>query len=323
MRSKKTAIMWVILTFLIVYNPLLAQEGSKSEQLKKGESPQFQEKEKTIPTEDKLLRGLDHAWEKGDNLLGAEFMGHILRLISDHRIKSQKVADKIMAIPEYELTNREYPEYAYQILCERLNALIHLEEFTGVREYMVKHLNHESTMVQVSAARALLYWGDWELAAPVICRNEAYLVFIQVKDQRAIPLLEEATENGMWLGRILAASALYYAYGDSTKYPQVALDIILNAPVNTTDMDINRAKYMALAQVPRFNLTEALPGLIRLSQDTARGISSTAVGYLVDLGGMGHQEATRALIDTRDNHPDANVREQAKKGLLELEQEQK
>lgn len=121
----------------------------------------------------------------------------------------------------------------------------------------------------------------------------------------------------------MAAAALFYTYGDSTKYPQVALDIILNAPINTDDEDINAAKYLALQQVAGFNLVDALPGLIRLAQDTARGISPNAVGYLVDLGGMGHQEAIQALTDIKDQHANANIREIAKNGLTKIEQQKK
>ncbi len=136
-------------------------------------------------------------------------------------------------------------------------------------------------------------------------------------------MLEEAVKSGSWQGKIFAAAALYYTYGDSTKYPQVALDIILNAPINTEDENTNRAKYLALSQVARFNLVEALPGLIRLAQDTAQGISPKAVGYLVDLGGMGYQEAIAALVDIKDHHSDANIREIANNGLLKLEEEKK
>ncbi|UCE67570.1 MAG: hypothetical protein JSU85_06040, partial [Candidatus Zixiibacteriota bacterium] len=190
-------------------------------------------------------------------------------------------------------------------------------------EYVVNSLENQVPKIRTTAAGTLLSWGEWDLASPVICEYEAYGLFQRYKDIRAVPLLEEAVKSGSWPGRIFAAAALFYSYGDSTKYPQVSLDIILNAPINTDDEDINRAKYLALAQVSRFNLVEALPGLIRMAQDTARGISPTAVGYLVDLGGMGHQEAAQALIDIRDHHSDANVREIAKNGLLKIEQNKK
>jgi HEAT repeat protein len=236
--------------------------------------------------------------------------------------KSQRVAQKLIDLPESWNVN-DSTTAPYPITIAKLSILRHFKDYVGVREYVINSLDHQSSQVQIAAASTLLSWDEWELAAPVICRNEAYIEFQMHRDDRAIPLLEEATRNGGWQGRIFAAAALFYTYGDSARYPQVALDIILNAPININDENTNRAKFLALDQVARFNLTQALPGLIRMAQDTARGISAKAVSYLVDLAGMGHSEATQALLDIKENHPNANVRAIARHGLTKLEQEQK
>jgi hypothetical protein len=291
----------------------------------RGKKERSQIQEQPIPTEEQVLRAIDRIISHGDNNITADELGFFMADFSTYvdSVKSQKIAQKIMDIPELEAFNNEYPEYAYEVTCSKLRILSHFEEFLGVHDYVVNCLENQIPKIQTAAAATLLSWGEWDLAAPVICKYETYTMFQRHKDNRAIPLLEDAVKNGSWPGRIFAAAALFYSYGDSTKYPQVALDIILNAPINTEDEDINRAKYLALQQVARFNLVEALPGLIRMARDTARGISPIAVGYLVDLGGMGHQQATQAVIDIRDHHSDANIREIANNGLLKLEEEKK
>jgi len=101
------------------------------------------------------------------------------------------------------------------------------------------------------------------------------------------------------------------------------LDIILNAPVHTNDKDIDWAKYSALLEVPRFNLLESLPGLIRLADDEHRDIRSLVVGRLLHFSAIGYQDATQTLLRIRDSDSDAGIREQAKQGLLKIEEEQK
>jgi len=301
-----------------------AQPGRKSA----GGQPEKQPEEQRVPrvlSEEEWIRELDRIQALGDNDIAEQEMCQFLVSFAEYGASSGyvKLLQRIMEVPEFESFNELFPQYAYQFSCARLRFLSHFRDYAGVREFVLKAMESQLPHIQPEAAATLLAWGEWDLAAPVICKYEAYHLFQIHRDERAIPLLEEAVRSGSWQERILAAAALFYTYGDSTKYPQVALDIILNAPVNSTDLSTNRAKYMALAQVIRFNLTEALPGLVRLAQDTARGIAPTAVGYLVDLGAMGHPEATQALIDIKERHANANIREIARNGLLKLEEEQK
>jgi hypothetical protein len=121
-------------------------------------------------------------------------------------------------------------------------------------------------------------------------------------------LLEEGTKSGGWKGRLLAASIL----NDSTKLHEVALDVMLHAPIDTDDVDINQAKRDAICRVLKMNFEEVLPGLIRLAYDNSPGINSMAVDYLRMLNNMGYQEATKALIDIKDHHPDTSIRKQIK-----------
>lgn len=321
MQNKRTVVLWVLMALLVLYSPLFAQKKPADRKTLKQRPPQ----EKPKYTEEEVIGWIDREISDCQNPGKGCFETGLYQYAEIAvSLKSHKIVQKILDVPESESFNEKHPEYAYDVTKAKVIALRLLKDFLGVREYVIQSVDHQSPKVQIAAASTLLFWGEeWELAAPVICKTEAYIVFRENKDERAVPLLEEAVKNGSWQGRIYAASALFSTYGDSTKLPQVALDIILNAPINTDDEDINRAKYLALQNVPRFNLLEALPGIIRIAHDDDYGISSKAVGYLLHFSDLGYQDATETLIDIRDNHPNASIREQAKHCLLKLEQEQK
>ena len=81
------------------------------------------------------------------------------------RINSEKVAQMILEVPELIIEDDEHPENAYSLMKEKIRALRLLKDFPGVREYVLKSLNHEFPQIQVSAASVLLSWGEkWELA---------------------------------------------------------------------------------------------------------------------------------------------------------------
>jgi hypothetical protein len=281
--------------------------------------------EPRVPSEDELIQELESLLARGDNIITMEGLDFFMQLFVkyDSDRGYARLVQRIMDIPEFDNFNQQYPDQAYKFSSLRLRMLTHFEDYPGVREFVIRTLEGPISHLQCAAAATLLMWDEWELAAPVICRYEAYHLFQIHRDERAIPILEEAVKNASWHGRLFAAAALFYTYGDSSKYPQAALDVILNAPINTNDKTTNCAKFLALDQVARFDLTQALPGLIRMAQDTAQGISPKATGYLVDLARMGHSEAFQALIDIKDNHPDVKIREFAKNGLLKIEQQQK
>ena len=313
MQNKGTVVLWVMMSLLTPYCLLLGQEGRKpaDRQIEIGKRQHRPPDPTATWTEQQLIESLDKAVsERQIEFLGSRLYWYAEKGVS---LKSEKIAQKILDIPEFDSG----------VTQSKIRALTLFKDYAGVRDYVIKSLNIQSRPIQATAARTLLSWGEWDLAAPVICNIEAYIVFQTIKDERAVPLLEEAVKNGSWQGRIYAASALFSTYGDSTKLPQVALDIILNAPINTDDEDINRARYIALGEVPRFNLLEALPGIIRNARDDDFGISSQAVGHLLHFSVLGYQEATQVLMDIRDHHSNASIREQAKHGLLKLEQEQK
>lgn len=325
MQNKRTVVLWVLMVFLMIYSPLFAQVKTNDRSQKGQSSRPEQPKPFEGWTEEDGLNYLDEMLTWGKDGPAVESICLELSGVAKLALtlQSAKMVQKIIDIPEFKSFNEQYPKYAFDVTEAKIRALGGFENYPGVREFVMQSLDHKSSGVQLVAASCVIGWGEWDLGAPIICKQEAYIVFQSRKDERAIPLLEDAVINGSWQGRIYAAAALFYTYGDSTKYPEAALDIILNAPINTDDENINRAKYMALQQVARFDLTQALPGLIRLTQDTARGIAPNAVGYLIDLSGMGYPEATQALADIKEHHSNANIREIARNGLLKLEEEKK
>jgi hypothetical protein len=274
-----------------------------------------------VPTEQELIDHLDRILAKGDIDIAEMNLYNFLVQFGKYDTGRGyvKFVQKVMEIPEFDSWNREHPDNAYEMSVTRLRILKKCKDYPGVQDFVIQASKSENPQIQCEAAATLLDWGNWDMAAPIIRKFEGYSLFQRYKDNRAIPLLENAVKTGSWQGRIMAAAALFYTYGDSTKYPQAALDIILHAPINTDDMNINRAKFLALDQVARFNLKEALPGLIRLAQDTAEGISPKCVERLVDLSGMGYSEATEALNDIKDHHSDPRIREFAKQGLITLQ----
>lgn len=324
MRSRKillTSTLIILILLLISYGSLYAQPETKLEEQKIKEL----DKPSRVPTEEELVRELDDILSHGDNIITIEGLDIFMRLFAqyDSARGYNELVQKIMDIPEFESFNAQYSDQAYKFSSLRLRMLTHFRTYPGVHEFVLNSLESPIPHLRVEAAATLLFWSEWDLAMPLICRHEAYNLFQIHKDQRAVPLLKEAVQNAGWQGKILAAAALFYTYGDSTEYPKVALDIILNAPINSDDVNTNRAIFLALDQVARFNLTQALPGLIRLTQDTAPGISPKAVGLMIDLAGMGYSEAITALNDIKVNHSDAKIRELAKSGLQKLERSQK
>jgi hypothetical protein len=231
-------------------------------------------------------------------------------------VKTEKVVRSMLIIPEFDSFNNLHPNNAYDVTVAKIAVLGKWKDLPGIHDSIVGFLNHPSSRVQVAAASTLFNWGEVDSALPVICRNRAFSIFSQRKDEHLIPLLNKVAENGCWEGRMVAATILRNTYGDSKIYGQVALDIILNAPLNTDDESITRAKFMALRDEASINLVKALPGLIRLAQDSSLGVSTGAVRYIIDLSGEGNHDAIQALIDLKDHHRDQTIREQAKQGLI-------
>lgn len=314
MQNKGFIVLWVIMAFLMLYSPLFAQIKPADREILKKRPPETKPFEGW--TEEDGLNFLDEMLIKGES--EQEFSAMIQAIIYlaelAASLQSEKMVQKILELPEFK---------SYQFAEAKVIALRVLKDFPGVREYVIQSLDHQSSRVQIAAASTLLSWGEeWELAAPVICKYEAYLEFQQNKDERALPLLEDAVKNGSWNGRISAVSALCYTYGDTIKYMKFALDIMMSTPLNTDDEELNRAKHWALIHAPWYTWEPIIPGLCRLAYDDKFYLRSKAVDNLAQYSGRGFQEAKLALREIMDNHPDENIREQAKKGLLGLEHEQ-
>ncbi|MCD6160935.1 MAG: hypothetical protein J7K40_00790 [candidate division Zixibacteria bacterium] len=299
MQIRRTVTILTLLIALIFCSSLLAQKKPDSHSNQGKSSLPEQQRAFEGWTEEQGLNFLELALSDGDNDMGVTSicldLSNLAKLAAS--LQSEKLVQKILDIPVYESFNEKYPEYDYDVTDAKIKALANLKDFPGVWEFMIQSLNHESHRVQIAASSTLLFWGEeWEQTSKIISKNEEYFEYQKYHDERAVPILEEAVVNASWKGRLYAAAALYYTYGDSSWYPKVVSDVILNAPINTDDKEINWAKYHALRQVPRLNLESSLPGLCRLAYDNGLGIGSMAVGHLVHLSEEGFQEATQALL---------------------------
>ncbi len=182
MSKRKYALLWLFMALLMINIPVSAQRRNKEDRVR-GTGRQIQE-EQHIPTEEQVLRSLDEIISRGDKELTSFELVSFLANFSGYvdSVKTQKIANKIMNIPELKAFNEEYPKYAHETEGAKLRALGHMAEFSGVSEYILEALNSEIASIQTVAASILLSWGKWGIAAPVIYENEAYNFFQDYRD---------------------------------------------------------------------------------------------------------------------------------------------
>ena len=297
MKSRKLSVLFMALSCFIFGDLLFGQQDQDTQKPRDRINSNVVNE---LPwTEERALRLISnmYEWDKeGDYASIYDFMTALHGALLE--IKSDRVVQEILKFPE----NRK------NVVEAKLLALRHSNENPGVKDYMVKTLENENRSIKTRAASILLDWGDWEPALPVIVDNEAYMILQMVKDDRAIPYLKEALTTGSWQGRIYAAAALFHAYGDSTAYPDVALDIVNNAPLNTSDETIIRAKYLAIQAVGKFNLMSSVPALVRLAFDNAERIQRMATSALGHFKRVGSLEALKGLEKIASENQNGRIR---------------
>jgi len=196
----------------------------------------------------------------------------------------------------------------------KMMALAHFEENPGVRECVVQALENPEPVVQKAAAGVLYRWGEWDLAVPIIHKYGNYDAIRGKRDPRVIPVFQEGARTSTWEGRTLAAYYLQY-FGDSTTIVEVSKDVVLNAPMDTDDNSIARAKYTALRTLARYHLTDAVSGIARLANDQSTLVRITAVDMLELYAYNGIEEAYQALKTIAEENADPNLRGTAKVAL--------
>jgi len=179
MLNKTTMTLWVIMALLVFYSPLLAQRKPADRRMGK-QLPAPPERQPFEGwTEERFLDHLDKLKSDIENPATSagtvEYLGSQFHSIAEKAasLGSELAVQKILAIPDSYSFNQSFPESAFDIPVSKLMALRVLKDFPGVREYVIESLHHQSGLVQIAAASTLLSWGEWDLAAPVICRNES------------------------------------------------------------------------------------------------------------------------------------------------------
>ena len=187
---------------------------------------------------------------------------------------------------------------------------------------VIETLQNPEPQIQKHAATVLFYWDEWELAIPIIHKYGYYEGLgygkTYFRDPRLIPILQEgARSSPSWEGRTLAA---YYLqnYGDSTTIVEVSKDVVMNAPMNTDDNSVARAKYTALRTLARYQIADAVSGIARLANDQNTLVRITVVDMLELYAYNGIEEARQALERIAQENADPNTRETAKAAVSRI-----
>ena len=153
MRGKGTKILWVITVFFVIYSPLFAQIKPADRKTLKQRPPQ----EKPKYTEEEVIGWIDREISDCQNPGKGCFETGLYQYAEIAvSLKSHKIVQKILDVPESESFNEKYPKYAYDVTKGKIIALRLLKDFLGVREYVIQSLDHISPKVQIAAASTLL-----------------------------------------------------------------------------------------------------------------------------------------------------------------------
>ncbi len=205
----------------------------------------------------------------------------------------------------------DFPTNDDGIRATKINVLIPYKSYPGVRDLVYSAALIEEPSTQESAARALLQWGDWEMAFPLIKKWECYSVFWTIsRDEnnlkdKALPFLEDAIKTGSWEGRINAAYG-FLAYGDSTKVQEVSADIIKRCPLSDDKSNI-RAQYAALTNARRFKIA-LITEIGKMADSPSQGIRILSVDVLGNFSNNGYGTARRMLKKIANENPDLKLR---------------
>jgi HEAT repeat protein len=178
---------------------------------------------------------------------------------------------------------------------------------------LMAYLHDEQRSVSHTAAEALLKWGYWDLAAPVLADMGHYWVL--GRDPRAVPYLLQGVQSSDPRWRWGAAFYLARAFHDTTYIHQAALDVF-SVPGNDSNIGMfkDAAAYLSRTgnSADLIFLTEVA---ISNSYQYAR---LNAFWDLEKLAGQGNLSVKVLLQRISDESIDMDIWEQAKAALNKL-----
>ena len=225
-------------------------------------------------------------------------------------LKSNRI---VQAIVDFPIT-MEYPSFGEA----KIMALAGFKDNPAARQCVIQALEYPAPVVQKAAAGVLFWWGEWDLAVPIIHKYGNYDAIRHKGDPRVIPILQEGARTSTWEGRTLAAYYLQF-FGDSTTIIEVSRDVVAHAPIDVDDNSVARAKYAALRTLARCHVTDAVSDIARLANDQSTLVRIQVVDMLELYAYNGIEEAYQALVKIAEENDDLDLRGTAKVALENIE----
>jgi hypothetical protein len=173
------------------------------------------------------------------------------------------------------------------------------------RQALRSLIRHGDTL-DVLAAKTLIHWGDWDIAAPVL---EKYGLYEDLAvDQRAIPVLYRALRQKDLTRRLRAANVLYSKLDKPDSLHLVARKV-LSLPSSMRGPTITKLAVDLLAGNPSPADLASLEHIV--VTDTSRWSRLGAFGAIVSTAFSGDSNALAQLDTISRLCPDAEIRDRA------------
>jgi hypothetical protein len=177
---------------------------------------------------------------------------------------------------------------------------------TPESEAAIRKLVYDGDALEADAARALVRWGDWDTALPVL---ERYKMYGEIAtDPRGLPILNRALASRDPFERFHIATVLANGFQDESYLLQAARDVLSALPLN----DFGASRTRAL-DVLRNSLDPADVHIAStiVNLDTSHTFRVEAFGALVTMARNGSSDAMTQLRRISSTCPDQDVRERA------------
>ena len=171
---------------------------------------------------------------------------------------------------------------------------------------------HRDTL-DVMAAKTLVQWGDWEVAAPVLEARDMFDAL--AVDQRAVPFLRRTLATPDLGRRMSAASALYHLLDRPDSLHYVARQV-LALPAAKRNSGITKQAVDLLIKNPDGADLLALEHIV--DTDTAHWSQLGAFGALVTVAYAGDSAAFTQLETISRACPDAQIRMRAQDYVIAI-----
>ncbi|MBC8465911.1 HEAT repeat domain-containing protein [bacterium] len=215
----------------------------------------------------------------------------------------------------------DFPTEDDALIAAKIGAVINFPEYDYVKDFVLKASQDGGTHTTRWAAQAYVWWRDWEHARPLLQRCGEYhqLQMIAKRENNLAEIvitdLREDLRTVDWKGKANIGYALR-AYGDSTAFNEIMIDILLNA-LEDNSKGAAIAKHLALSNMHSLGIVP-VDEIVRLANDDNQLVRFTALDALNYFMKNGYETARIALERISESNDDSSVRENAVFYLEEL-----